>query len=123
MILRKTQFLKEKLQVYLVSTIEIFLLELGRTNLSPKMKDFIAYHMSGNDWKEICREYLDNESEDRIKVDNLTLYDRAYTVICSLIEKSKEIHWSHMEKVLNKINKKIVKQFTAKFKEAPVQGQ
>ena len=88
------------------------------------MKDFIAYQMSDNDCKEICRDYLDNESEDRIKIDNPnSVYDQAYTVICFLINKQEEFHWSDMEKVLNKYNKEIVEKFTEKFKEAPVQGQ
>ena len=101
-----------------------FFLEFGRTKLSPKMKDFIAYQMSDNDWKEICREYLDNELEDRIEIDNRnSVYDQAYTVICSLINKQKEFLWCDMEKVLNKINKGIVEKFTQKFKEAPAQGK
>ena len=88
------------------------------------MKDFIAYQMSDNDCKEICREYLDNESEDRIKIENPnSVYDQAYTVICFLINKRKEFHWFDMEEVLNKLNKKIVKNFLQKFKEVPVQGQ
>ena len=54
------------------------------------MKDFVAYQMSDNDWKEICRAYLDNELEDRIEIDNRnSVCDQAYTVICSLIKNKK----------------------------------
>ena len=88
------------------------------------MKDFIAYQMSENNWKDICREHLVNESEDRIKQENpKNVYDQAYTVICLLINKQIVCNWSDMEKVLNKFNKEIVNKFTQEFKEAPVQGQ
>ena len=101
------------------------LLEFGRTELSPKMKDFIAYQMSDDDWKEICREYLDDESEDRVKIENpKNVYDQAYTVICLLIVKQIVCNWSDMEKVLNSLNNKvIVEKFTQKFNEALGQGQ
>ena len=80
--------------------------------------------MSDNDCKQICRDYLDYESEDRIKIENPnSVYDQAYTVIGSLINKREEFRWSDMEKVLNKYNKEIVKKFTQKFKEAHVEGQ
>ena len=76
------------------------------------------------DWKEICREYLHNESEDRIKTENQNnVYDQAYTVICLLINKKEEFLWRDMKEVLNKISKEIVKKFTEKFKKPPVQGQ
>ena len=76
------------------------------------------------DWKEICREYLHNESEDRIKIENQnSVYDQAYTVIGLLINKKEEFLWRDMEEVLKNINKEIVKKFTQKFKEPPVQGQ
>ena len=80
--------------------------------------------MSDNDCREICRDYLDNESEDRIKIENpKSVYDQAYVVFCSLINKREEFRWSDMKKVLNKYNKEIVKKFTQKFKEADVEGQ
>ena len=88
------------------------------------MKDFLAKQMTESDWREICREYLDNVSEDGIKTDNPnSVYDQTYYVIRSLINKHKEFHWCDMEKVLNKFNKGIVKKFTDKFKKAPAQGQ
>ena len=108
----------------MVYTIKISLLEFGKTELSPKMKDFLAYHMSEDDCKEICREYLENESEDRIKKENPNcLYDQAYTVICCLINKREGCNWFDIEKVLSTVNMEIVKKFTQKFKEAWVQGQ
>ena len=52
-------------------------LEFGRTELSPKMKDFIAFQMSEYNCKDICREYLENESEDRIEKENpKNVYDQ-----------------------------------------------
>ena len=42
------------------------------------MKDFLAKQMTESDWREICREYLDNVSEDGIKTDNPnSVYDQA----------------------------------------------
>ena len=80
--------------------------------------------MSDNDCKQIVIEYLDNEPEDRLKIENPNnVYDQAYAVICALIKERGEFYWSDMEKVLNNINKEIVKKFTQKFKEAPLQGQ
>ena len=79
--------------------------------------------MSENDWRDICREYLENEQEDRIQKQNPGIYEQAYTVICLLINRRLVCCWSDMEKVLNNYNKKIVKEFTQKFKKTPVKGQ
>lgn len=89
------------------------------------MRDFIAYQMSDDDWKEICREYLEDESENRVIKENpKNVYDQAYSVICLLIIKQIVCNWSDMEKVLNNLNNKvIVKKFTQKFNEALEQGQ
>ena len=123
-ILCETHFIKQKFQVCLVCTIRISLLDFGKIELSPKMKDFIAYQMSEDNWKEICREYLENESEDRIKNENSNSeYDQAYTVIRLLVKKQIVRSWSDMEQVLNKFNKEIVKKFIQKFKKPPAQGQ
>ena len=89
------------------------------------MRDFIAYQMSDDDWKEICREYLEDESENRVIKENpKNVYDQAYSVISLLIIKQIVCNWSDMEKVLNNLNNKvIVKKFTRKFNEALEQGQ
>ena len=88
------------------------------------MKDFIAYRMTDGNMKDICREYLDSETEEQIKIKYPNnIYEQSYAVIDLLINKGKVFNWSDMTKVLNKYNKKIIKQFTLKFKEAPMQGQ
>ena len=88
------------------------------------MKDFIASWMTDDDLMDICSEYLDNKTEDQIKKDNPnSIYEQSYAVIQLLINREKVFHWSDMREVLNKYNKKIVEEFTLKFKEAPEQGQ
>ena len=124
MILFETHFINQKLQLCLVYTIDIFVLDFGRTKLSPKMKDFIAKKMSQHMWIDICRKYLNNESPNKIKEDiPYDIYEQAYYVISLLINTGKVSCWSDMENVLNECDKSIVKAFTLKFKEAPLQGQ
>lgn len=71
------------------------------------MKDFIAYQLSEDNYNDICREYLEDESEDRIKNENKKTYDRAYAVICFLIEKQIVCNLTDMEKLLIPVNKSI----------------
>ena len=108
----------------LVQTIKSSLPEFDEIVLSPKLKDFIAYQMSQEDWKQILRNYLQNESESRIqKQHENSIYDQAYAVIILLIKKEIVSNWYDMEDILNQFNKGIVKDFWEKFnKKTPVQG-
>lgn len=87
------------------------------------MKDFIAYQLSEDNYNDICREYLEDESEDRIKNENKKTYDRAYAVICFLIEKQIVCNLTDMEKLLIPVNKSIFIKFKDKLKnEAAAKG-
>ena len=82
------------------------------------MKDFIAYRMSEEDCDEICREYLRDESEHRIKKDNVkSVYDQSYAIIRLLIDKLIISDISDMENVLNMINKAILNKFRQKLRD------
>ena len=87
------------------------------------MKDFIAYQLSEDNYNDICREYLEDESEDRIKNENKKTYDRAYAVICFLIEKQIVCNLTDMEKLLIPVNKSIFIKLKEKLKnEAAAKG-
>ena len=87
------------------------------------MKDFIAYQLSEDNYNDICREYLEDESEDRIKNENKKTYDRAYAVICLLIEKQIVCNLTDMEKLLIPVNKSIFIKLKEKLKnEAAAKG-
>ena len=95
-----------------------FFLDVAKTELSPKMTDFIAYRMSEEDCDEICREYLRGESEHRIKKDNLNnVYDQSYAIIRLLIDKLIISNIFDMENVLNKVNNDILNKFRQKLRD------
>ena len=88
------------------------------------MKDFIASRMTDGDLMDICHDYLNHRTVEQIKSNNPnSIYEQSYAVIQLLINRGKVFDWSDMREVLNKYNKKIVKEFTLKFKDAPEQGQ
>ena len=89
---------------------------LAGNELSPKMKDFIAYQMREEDWKDIFRKELPGELEGRISVDNQDLYERSYAVIRKLTERRHDMDWEDMKKILNLVNKSIVDNFEKKFR-------
>ena len=74
--------------------------------------------MSEEDCDEICREYLRDESEHRIKKDNVnSVYDQSYAIIRLLIDKLIISDISDMENVLNMINKAILNKFRQKLRD------
>ena len=86
------------------------------------MKDFIASLMSEKDYKEMCRKYLRDKSEadDQIIYKDNFLYDQAYDAICLLIDIGTVSNSSDIERVLNDVNKHILRKFREKFKRKPL---
>ena len=80
------------------------------------MKDFIAYQMREEDWRDIFRIELPRELEGRISVDNQDLYERSYAVIRKLTKRRHDMDWEDMKKILNRVNKSIVDNFEKKFR-------
>lgn len=89
--------------------------EFGRLKFTQKMKDDLAYLMTVQDWKDICKKFLPDE-EDRVICEHKKTYDQAYDVVCLLIERGKVSTWSDMENLLNQVNKTIAKRFKKKCK-------
>lgn len=94
-----------------------FFSEFVSLHLTPKLKDDLAYLMVDGDWRDICKKLLPEEIE-RVERDNKKLYDRAYNVVSLLIERGIVSTWSDMEKVLNPVNKEIVKTFKENYKKS-----
>ena len=84
--------------------------------MSQKLKDDLAYLITSEDWKDVCKKFLPEEIE-RVRDDNNTVYDQAYNVVCLLIERGIVSTWSDMKKkVLNNVDRAIIKKFEEKSK-------
>ena len=83
--------------------------------LTQKMKDFIAYKLTDDNWKDIIKMKLSSETDNRIRHDNDLLYDKAYATVRELIHQGIVRNWCEMKNILKEVNPGIIDKFTKKF--------
>ena len=97
-----------------------YFLDFGQSELSQRMKDYLAFQLDFDYWKKILRTKLTDEADDLIRdinSDNKSNYDRSYAIIRKLVEKGEATNASVMEKMIKEVHKTFAEKFKKKFLE------
>ena len=77
-----------------------YFLDFGQSELSQRMKDYLAFQLDFDYWKKILRTKLTDEADDLIRdinSDNKSNYDRSYAIIRKLVEKGEATNASNYD--------------------------
>ena len=94
--------------------------DLGKLQLSQKMKDYLASKLSFKVWKNILYFSFSTESANYIEeilINNKEQYDRSYAAIRKVIETGRVENASQMEAIVKQFHKTFAEKFRNSFLE------